>query len=186
MARLIQWLGAQLDGGLSLAAVIYVLVLTVSAIGGLVALTADRMLIAATLLTISTLQLSLLTLVAVRTDSTRKLTRQEMSAAWAKAPLFLKVSVYLLVGGHVAELLVHSVVGSAHSGFLGFAGTAAGSFVFGRGVALHRPPLPLPGAEPLTYEAAPIQYQRHVSSIKAASFVVAALFSALALWNLYR
>ena len=186
MARLIQWLAEQIDGRLSVAGAVYVLVLITSGIGGVIALTTDQTLFALALLIAFVFLLSLLLFTALRTDPSLKMTTEERAAAWAKAPVFLKVSLYLLVGGQLAQVLLQQAGAYHHYEVFGLAGIAASSFVFGRGVAVHRPPLPRVGAEPLTPESAPVEYKRLVASIKAVSLFIAASFSALALWTIFR
>lgn len=186
MTRFVQWLAVQIDGRLSVAGAIYALILSACGIGSVVALGADSTGIAIPLLVIFAVQLLLLLLTALRTDPDLKLTRQERLADWAKAPAYVKISLYMLLGGQVAELFLDTLIQPIHSIPLGFAGAAASSFIFGHGVVTHRPPLPRADAPPLTFESAPAEYEKQIASIRNVSFLVGALLTIFAVLRFCR
>lgn len=176
----IQILARHLDGSLSAPGVAIGLTLVVSGIGGLLGLAADAYLVAIPLLAIFVLLLTVLTIAAVRTDPTPRLTPAERMARWKNAPTPLKWSLYILVAGNLLALFAGRFLPIAAGVPFMSIGISLSTLLMARYLNLHRPSIPRPGIAPLSEAEEPETYRRQIRLTVGVLYFTAVLFGIVA------
>lgn len=180
MERKTKTLADHFDGGLSPVGVVIALLMVVSGIGGVVALSSDAYWLGIPLTCVFVGLIVALTIAAFRTDPTLRMTHAERAEKWKSVPTFLKASLYILAVGSVVSLAADLAlpIGARTFPFLIF-GVMLASIVFAYGMKTNKPPIPRPNQEPLTIESSPGAYLKQLRAIVLSSYVTAFLLGAI-------
>lgn len=186
MDRLVHWLSKHIDQKLSLIGVAFILVMTLSGIAGPIFFSAGNTFFAAVFITIFFVFFTLLFVTALRTDTALKLTTQERVHIWRKAPKFVKISVGVLLIGHVLNITIEFLLPADSLGLpLFFAAFAISLVIFARGMQTEKPPIARLRQEPLSFESSPAQYMQHARPRVFSLYLVATIFLLMALSPLW-
>jgi len=164
--RLIQWLDKNLGEALSPVGALIGIGLVIAGLGAGIAFSSGRAHLGIFLFAIFLAIIIVLTIAALRTDPMRGITAAERRTRWANAPRFVRMSVYVLIGGAIFDLAL-----GATQGRLLFLAAGISSIIVARGMQIVRPPIPRPKQAPLCYEVAPEQYLATARKLILAHYV---------------
>lgn len=172
MEHIGQWFAKQFDNGLTLTGIALALCLMGTGIIGAVAAANSNFWVGFPLLCIFFLLLGALLVAAMKTDPELKISRQEKIGRWKKLPSYIKGSLLILCVGPLLPGILNWLMPESFEQFP-FMTLSAGfsSVLTGIGIQRNRPPIPVQGAEAITFELAPEQYLKKLRSIVWASYI---------------
>jgi MFS family permease len=186
MEHIGRWLAKQFDNGLTPTGFVLAICLVGAGIGAAVAAVNSNFWVSILLLCIFLFLLGALLLAAIKTDPELKMSKQEKIERWKNLPFYFKANLFILcIGSLLSEMSSWLMPENfKHFAFMLLSAGIA-SILVGIGMQKNRPPIPVRGAEAITFELAPERYQKKLRSIVWPSYiaglmaVISALYSVL-------
>lgn len=174
------WFAKQFDNGITPAGVVIALCLVFTGIASAVAAADGNFWISIPLLCIFFSLLGALFVAAIKTDPELKMSRQEKTERWKKLPFFFKASLLILCIGPLLSEISSWLFpeNTKHFPFM-FLSAGISSIFVGTGMQKHRPPIPVRGAESITFESSPEQYLKQLRSIVWTSYIAGLMMVAI-------
>lgn len=172
MEHIGQWFAKQFDNGLTPAGIALALCLMGTGIIGAVAAANSNLWVGIPLLCIFFLLLGALFVAAMKTDPERKISRQEKIDRWKKLPFYVKAGLLIFCVGSLLSAMPNWLMPESFKQFPFMPlGAGISSILAGICIQKNRPPIPVQGAEAITFELAPEQYLKKLRSIVWSSYI---------------